>query len=153
MEQLYNKHYITIDSNNRITSGFSNAFHQPVETDICINEQGGYQFRLFQGGEENPSLLSYDGIPLYKWQDGTVAVRTAEEIATDKGPDAETLSQIATLKAELSSTDYQIIKCSECSLSNLDAPYDIAALHTSRQAIRDQINALQATLTDTGTTT
>ena len=60
-------------------------------------------------------------------------------------------AQIATLKAELSSTDYQIIKCSECSLSNLDAPYDIAALHTSRQAIRDQINALQATLTEDAT--
>ena len=50
--------------------------------------------------------------------------------------------QITTLKTQLTETDYKIIKCSEYSLSGLDAPYNIAALHAERQAIRDQINGL-----------
>lgn len=48
------------------------------------------------------------------------------------------------LKAELAATDYKIIKCAECQLAGLDLPYDITELHTVRQALRDQINALEA---------
>lgn len=81
---FYNKHYITVDERNRIINGFSDAFRQPSETDICINEKGGYQFRLFPGGEENPALYDMeDRIPLYKW-DGAVVERTAEEIEADR---------------------------------------------------------------------
>lgn len=47
------------------------------------------------------------------------------------------------LKAKLAETDYQIIKCSEYQLAGLELPYDVAALHAERQAIRDQINALE----------
>ena len=50
-------HYITVDAQGCITSGFSDAFREPSETDICINERGGYQFRLFPTGEENPLLF------------------------------------------------------------------------------------------------
>lgn len=51
--------------------------------------------------------------------------------------------QIVELKAQLSATDYQVIKCSECQLLGLDMPYDVTALHTERQAIRDEINKLE----------
>ena len=51
--------------------------------------------------------------------------------------------QIAALKAELSSTDYKIIKCSEAQLVGEEMPYDITTLHAERQAIRDQINILE----------
>lgn len=52
--------------------------------------------------------------------------------------------EIENLKAELSSTDYKITKCSEYWLLGLEAPYDITTLHTSRQALRDRINELEA---------
>ncbi len=52
-------------------------------------------------------------------------------------------SRIAELKAELNGTDYKIIKCSECSLAGIEMPYDIVALHTQRQALRDEINELE----------
>lgn len=52
-------------------------------------------------------------------------------------------ARIKELKAELSATDYKIIKCSECSLAGTEMPYDIVALHTQRQAIRDEINQLE----------
>ena len=51
--------------------------------------------------------------------------------------------QIAELKVQLSATDYQVIKCSECQLLGMEMPYDIAELHAQRQAIRDQINELE----------
>lgn len=94
--EMYNKHYITVDAENRITNGFSDAFRQPTEADICINEEGGYQFRLLikftddKGEErtirteENPALHNDDGTPLYKWNGENVLYRTEEEIEADR---------------------------------------------------------------------
>ncbi len=79
---FYNKHYIVIDERNRIVGGFSDAFREPIETDICINEKGSYQFRLFN--VENPILFAFEhGIPLYKWENGEAVKRTVEEIEAD----------------------------------------------------------------------
>lgn len=81
---FYNKHYITVDEQNRIVNGFSDAFHRPSDTDICINEEGGYQFRLFPGGEENPPLHEWQHmIPLYKYENGEVVKRSNDEIEAD----------------------------------------------------------------------
>ena len=81
---FYNKHYITVDERGCITNGFSDAFHQATDKDICINEQGGYQFRLFPDGEENPVLFEREyHIPLYRFENGSVRKRSAEEIAAD----------------------------------------------------------------------
>lgn len=58
----------------------------------------------------------------------------------------EIMRNIAALKETLKSSDYQIIKCYEYALNDLDLPYDVAELHLGRQALRDQINELEATL-------
>lgn len=78
------KHYIRLDDAGRIIKGFSDAFAQPQEGDVCINEDGGYQFRLEPGGAENPTLADYDGIPLYKYEGGAVAARSTDEIEADR---------------------------------------------------------------------
>ena len=52
--------------------------------------------------------------------------------------------QIAKLKAQLESTDYKIIKCSEAQMVGEALPYDIVALHGERQALRDRINELES---------
>lgn len=54
--------------------------------------------------------------------------------------------KIQQLQSELDSTDYKIIKCSECQLLGQELPYDVSELHTQRQAIRDEINQLQESL-------
>ena len=58
-------------------------------------------------------------------------------------PVKTTAQQIAELKAQLSATDYKVIKCSECQMLGKEMPYDITSLHTERQAIRNQINVLE----------
>ena len=97
---FYNKHFISVDERNRIVNGFSDAFRQPSENDICINEQGGYQFRLIYAefnpnleimavhkqSEENPPLFEFNHmIPLYRWDAAVkqVVKRTEEEIEAD----------------------------------------------------------------------
>ncbi len=59
--------------------------------------------------------------------------------------------RIAALKEQLSNTDYKVTKCYEYSLVGIELPYDIEALHSERQALRDQINELE-TLTEEGDT-
>ena len=67
------------------------------------------------------------------------------EIKAVPAPSEEEVKQarIAELESQLASTDYKIIKCSECQLAGEELPYDIVALHTARQALRDEINELQ----------
>lgn len=85
-EDFYNRHYITIRENGAITDGWSDGPHRSKDATnaICINEQGGYQFRLYPGGEENPPLYDEYGIPLYKWDGAQVVPRAAEEIETER---------------------------------------------------------------------
>lgn len=68
------------------------------------------------------------------------------EIKAVPAPTEEEVKQarIAELQSQLASTDYKIIKCSECQLAGEELPYDIVALHSERQALRDEINELEA---------
>lgn len=86
MEDFYNQHYIITRPDGAIVDGWSNGPHSerdPTEG-LCINEKGGYQFRLFHTGEENPPLFTMDGIPLYKWIDGRAELRTDEEVEAER---------------------------------------------------------------------
>lgn len=42
--------------------------------------------------------------------------------------------------SELAEGDYKVIKCMEAYLCGEPMPYDIAALHAERQALREKIN-------------
>ena len=88
MEQKYNYHYVTTDKQGHIISGWSNGPHPERDTAnaICINEQGGYQFRVWEGGEENPPLYTMDGIPLWRWseEDQRAYRRMADQIEADR---------------------------------------------------------------------
>ena len=79
-EEFYNKFFIRLDEKKNIVHGFSNAFERPQADDICINEQGGYQFRLYPAGEENPPIMNEYGIWLYVYKNKKVAKKTVDEI-------------------------------------------------------------------------
>lgn len=51
--------------------------------------------------------------------------------------------KIQELKDELSSSDYKVIKCYEAYLVGEPMPYNAQELHSSRQSLRDSINALE----------
>ncbi len=86
MNELYNKHFILVDAQSRITDGWSDGPRRDrdISEGICINDHGGYQFRLFPDGEENPPMHTMDGIPLYKWDNGKAVLRTEDEIGADR---------------------------------------------------------------------
>lgn len=53
---------------------------------------------------------------------------------------------IEELKARLADDDYKIIKCYEASLLGNELPYDISALHRSREEVRATINEMEKQL-------
>lgn len=61
----------------------------------------------------------------------------------DNSPD-RIAAEIDRLKAELSATDYQVIKSYEYILAGVEPPYDIAELHSRRQEVRAKIDELES---------
>lgn len=86
MEEQYNKHYVTVDDQGRVVDAWSDGPFPDKDTTeaVCINDQGGYQLRLGDDGEENPPLFDRHGVPLYKWENGQVVARGAEELEADR---------------------------------------------------------------------
>ena len=112
-EQNFNRHYITIRSDGTITDTWSDGPRPDKDTSnaVCINEQGGYQFRFYPGGEENPSIYDMNGIPLYKWNGENVIPRTEEEIAADRAALLNSPERrAAEIKQQLSALDNQAIR-------------------------------------------
>ena len=138
VDPFYNRHYITVDGQGRVTDGWSDGPHPARDTTnaICINEQGGYQFRLWPGGVENPELCTMDGIPLYRWDGEEVLLRTEAEIEADRIPPLETVQ--ADKLAELS------VACNAAIIAGCDVGLsDGSTGHISLTA-EDQINLTNA---------
>lgn len=85
-EGIYNRHYIKIREDGALTDAWSDGPHPGKDTAgaVCINDRGGYQLRLRPGGEENPNLYTFDGIPLYKWGGEQVVPRAENEIEFER---------------------------------------------------------------------
>lgn len=138
MPTFYKRHYIRTDNQGRITDGWSDGPHPSKDTvkAICINEQGGYQFRLTPASPENPPLRTMDGIPLYRWNGEQVVPRTEAEIAADRVPPLEVVQ--ADRLAELSAA------CNAAITAGCDVELsDGSAGHISLTA-EDQINLTNA---------
>jgi hypothetical protein len=54
-----NKHYERIDEKGYVIKGFSDAFEQPIQGDICVNEQGDRHY--------NPVLYDEKGCHRFKY--------------------------------------------------------------------------------------
>ena len=85
MEELYHKHYIRLDDQGRVIKVWSDGPRPDEDTAgaICINNRGGYQFRLAPDGEENPPIME-GRIPLYQWDGQRVVRRSDEEVEADR---------------------------------------------------------------------
>lgn len=90
--------------------------------------------------------------------DGCVVLNPTEEMLAENGwvevvpptPTEEELAQqqreqrIWELKDALAQGDYKIIKCAEAQLTGEAMPYDIEALVAERNAMREEINEIEA---------
>ena len=112
-KENYNRHYITIRGDGAITDTWSDGPHPEKDTEsaTCINEQGGYQFRFTPNGEENPTIRTMDGIPLYKWDGEKVISRTEEEIAAERATILNSSERrAAEIKQQLTELDFKTVR-------------------------------------------
>lgn len=77
--EFYNKHYIRV-VDGIVTKGFSDAFEEPTDTDICINEKGGRHFEI--DGAINPPMFDDNFCHLYRY-DGELRKATKEELSSE----------------------------------------------------------------------
>ena len=68
------KHYIRLDG-VFICKSFSTAFEQPIDGDICINENGGRHY--------NRDLYRADGLYRLKWIDGKEVETTDDDFVDE----------------------------------------------------------------------
>lgn len=92
-------------------------------------------------GSENPQEAMIQNAINAGFTESEVETLTEEEYLARKASEPIPIDQqIIALKAELTETDYKIIKCAEYQLAGLELPYNIVTLNADRQAIRNQIN-------------
>lgn len=106
-------------------------------------------------------MYTKDGVTITGKQieiDGCVVLNPTAEMLAEQGwvevvPPAPTEEEIAqrereqhiwALKDQLAQGDYKIIKCAEAQLTNEPMPYDVATLVAERNAMRAEINELEA---------
>lgn len=135
--------------------------------DLKVNTDG---FRLYLDAEckyplDNGEYAAYttlfrEGDGWYELSDdGSVYVEpvapvqpepTEEELAEMAKQEQirQVTAQINDLKEQIATSDYKVIKTYEYSLLGEQAEYDMETVHAERQALRDQINALETQLTE-----
>ena len=103
------------------------------------NAQGDYAPYVLplQDGRKviNPTAAMYAEAGYLPW--------TPPQPSESDMAEQERMASIESLKMQLAESDYKVIKVAECAAVGEAAPYDVAALHRERQALRDQINALE----------
>lgn len=94
--------YILLDEDNRITR-IEGEYTLPSDlTDwILVDEGYGDRYNLAQTHYLDKSLMTEDGIYRYKYEDGEIVERTAEEVEADIQPVSKNPSALETLEAQI----------------------------------------------------
>ena len=85
--------YAKIDGENRITEINSSAFLSDISDWIEIDKGDGVRYHHAQGNYLPKPLIDENGVYRYKYVDGAVVERTAEEMAADMPAPAITQEQ------------------------------------------------------------
>ena len=96
--------YIKIDSKSRITEINSSAFLSDISNWTEIDKGDGVIYHHAQGNYLPKPLIDENGVYRYKYSNGTVVERTAEEMAGDMPepvPTPPTNAELAAAIAEL----------------------------------------------------
>ena len=131
------KHYIRINENNEIIKAFSDAFEQPEENDICINDNAERHCSL-QIMENN---FIYGAKYKYKYIDNEIIEKTFDEMYPKEYRDAaERNMRNEVRKNELKDIDIKSIRSlREWLSSKEDAPKFIKDYESDALAKRNEI--------------
>lgn len=148
-------HVIRITGDNLVvnTNGFRLYLDADCKYPLDNGEYAAYTtlYRKGDGWYE----LSDDGSVYIEPVEPVQPEPTEEELAEQARQQqiSQVIAQIDDLKARIAASDYKIIKTYEYTLLGEQTEYDIEAVHAERQALRDQINALETQLSDLTATT
>ena len=96
--------YIKIDSENRITAVKSEIFISDISDWVEIDNGDGVRFVHAQGNYLPKPITDENGVYRYKFENGTVCERSADEMAADMPipePEPPTNAELAQAIAEL----------------------------------------------------
>lgn len=77
-------------------------------------------------------------------------VEVADRVPTPEELREQKLAEIESLKAQLASTDYMVLKDWEAEKLGLPLPYTPEKIHAVKQPLRDRINELESEVGDEG---
>ncbi len=126
---------------------------EPVLTGFRLYLDKNCKYPLDNREYESYTTLYRQGVGWYELSnDGSVYEEVApvqpEELTEEQKQIADIRSRISNLKAQITETDYQVIKTYEYSLVGKESEYDIESLHEERQMLRDRINELEIQLAE-----
>lgn len=102
IEEPKSRVFILIDDNNRVTRIEGELTLPQDLTDwILIDEGYGDKYNLAQSHYLNKPLMTDDGIYQFKYEDGQIVERTAEEIEADREAAPVIPTQMELLEAQV----------------------------------------------------
>ena len=108
------KHYIRVNG-DIVIYGFSSEFELPLDTDICINENGGRQFELL--GEVNPQLVNDNGthrfrcVKVVKQEKVPIIEDVTDEVVVDtSGVELDEGATLTNVDVSATATGYKFVE-------------------------------------------
>lgn len=115
----------------------------PEEDADLITQLLSDGFKPYDESSPQPQTEKFQAVvPVYR----DTGERFVLEWKVEENSPEKVEAEIERLKADLTATDYQIIKSYEYTLAGVPAVYDIEELHTSREQQRIRIRELEALL-------
>lgn len=104
---------------------------------------GALGLKPLAAADEKPETTGLQGVePRYEEMPDEIRIHWR---VVENHP-ARVKAEIARLKGELAAGDYRVVKCQECMMLGLPLPYPAEPLHGEREALRAEINRLEALL-------
>lgn len=136
---IYNKNCLVNERDNVSATGSAEYIeYLDFMIDRAAANIDGYL--PYKPAGDQPELSGFQELSITYEVINNEVVQVFTVLNNDKG---KVSREIERLKSILSDGDYMITKCYEANLLGKQLPYDIADLHTQRQAVRDRINELE----------
>jgi len=138
------KHYVKVNEDNFVTAAFSDAFTQPVDGDICVNEDGGRHYNL-----DRITFKRVDSVVVYTYKlvDGKVVERSREELYPLKAIKAFKKDEVRDMGIHLmDKSNYRLTRFAEQKAMNLTTKDSVAEMkrcRAYRQVLRNRFKAIK----------